>query len=100
MPDRMAETEPAEVYVIHLLRRLPSRVNLTGTIPIRFMPRSLAAIHSRFVQSLHKMTCKESSWKSADVKLTGAKGVRDHGSLTARLCSCLTNRADKSPQTT
>jgi hypothetical protein len=60
MPDRMAETEPAEVYVIHLLRRLPSRVNLAGTIPIRFMPRSLAAIHTRFVQSLHKMKREES----------------------------------------
>ena len=95
----MAETEPAEVYVIHLLRRLPSRVNLTGTIPIRFMPRSLAAIHSRFVQSLHKMTREESDWKSTDVKLTDKKNVDDHGSLTARLCSCLTNRADKSPQT-
>ena len=68
MPDRMAETEPAEVYVIHLLRRLPSRVNLAGTVPLRFMPRSLAAIHTRFVQSLHKMTCKESGWKSTDVK--------------------------------
>jgi len=49
MSDKMAETEPAEVYVIHLLWRLPSRVNLAETIPLRFMPRSLAAIHIRVV---------------------------------------------------
>jgi len=73
MPDRMAETEPAEVYVIHLWRRLPSRVNLTGTISVRFMPHSLAAVHTRFVQSLHKMTPEESGWKSTAAKLTGGK---------------------------
>jgi len=71
MPDRMTETEPAEVYVIHLLRRRPSRVNPAETIPLRFMPRSLAAIHTRFVQSLHKMTREESGGKSTDAKLKG-----------------------------
>ena len=69
----MAATEPAEVYVIHLLRRLSTRVNLTGTIPLRFMPRSLAAIRTWFVQSSRKMTREESDWKSTDTILTGGK---------------------------
>lgn len=51
----MTETEPAEVYVIHFLRRLLSRVNLAETMPLRFMPVRMAAIRAQFVQSLHKM---------------------------------------------
>ena len=97
MPVRMTETGPAEVYVIHLLWRLPGRVNLAETIPLRFMPHSLAAIHTRFVQSLHKMKREESGWKSTAAKLKAGNGEA-HGALTARLCSCLTNRPDKSPQ--
>jgi len=69
MPDRMAEAEPAEVYVIHLLRRLSSRANLAEAIPLRFIPCSLAAIHTWFAQSLHKMTREESGWKSTSAKL-------------------------------
>jgi len=63
MPDRMAETEPAKVYVIHFLRCFPDRANLTGTFLLRFMPKSLAAIHTRFVHSLHKMTAKNRAGK-------------------------------------
>ncbi len=48
MPDSIAETQPAEVYVIHLFWRLPSRINLTKT-KLRFMPFSLTAIHIRVV---------------------------------------------------
>ena len=85
----MAETEPAEVYVIHLLRRLPSRVNLAETIPLRFMPRSLAAIRTRFVQSLHKMTREESGWKSAYPELRGGTATLVEIQSEAQTCASL-----------
>ena len=71
MRERMTETEPAEVYVIHLLQGFRSRVTRTEMIPLRFMPCSLAAMHSWHVQSLHKMTHEESGWKLTSPKFTG-----------------------------
>lgn len=53
----MAETEVAVVYLIHLSGCVPKHAHPVETIPLRFMPPSLAAIRTQLVQSLHKMNC-------------------------------------------
>jgi hypothetical protein len=84
--------------VIHLLRRLPSRVNLTGIIPLRFMPHSLCRTSHPVCAIITQNDTRRIGLEINRYETHRRKMAEGPRRFDCPVCSCLANRPDKSPQ--